>query len=151
MTRKVDILRTFWAVLPMGKPARIALLGLVYLVILGAMLGCNATMRAAKTVNMPARWNPAPVMVYAPAAGKLSASTTKTHQNTPESINCIVSNTQGLALNLRSCPGMDCSIITALLPGDKLAILATNGSWYKARAANLTGWVHSDYCEVKNE
>jgi uncharacterized protein YgiM (DUF1202 family) len=57
------------------------------------------------------------------------------------------------ALNLRSNPGVDDSNVLAWLhQGDAVTILddKARGEWLHIRTGNITGWIHSKYCERKN-
>lgn len=123
----------------------------VILVITGALFGCNAATRAMQGPKAPGGWNPLQVEVKAPGVLEIAATPTPALAMTPTPpAACVVSNTRGLALNLRTCAGMDCKILTGLMPGDQLIIAGIAGDWYQVNTpTGRVGWVHSDYCEVK--
>ena len=64
----------------------------------------------------------------------------------PESV-CIVFHTQGLSLNVRACPNLDCPIISGLLPGEviNLGTFTPGDSWYPLESG---GYIYSEFCEV---
>lgn len=123
----------------------------VILVITGALFGCNAATRAMQGPKAPGGWNPLQVEVKAPAPNPTQTpQQRKTNGPTPTPAACVVSNTRGLALNLRACAGMDCTIITGLMPGDQLIIAGIADDWYQVHTpTGRIGWVYSFYCEVK--
>ena len=51
------------------------------------------------------------------------------------------------SLNLRSCGGLNCSVIAWLSKGDALVIQEKDQDWIKVTTPDgQTGWVHSKYC-----
>lgn len=59
-----------------------------------------------------------------------------------------VYNTNGEGLNLRKSPSTSSAIVVTLKEGAKLTITAQNGSWYKVKCGNYTGYVASKYVKV---
>lgn len=64
-----------------------------------------------------------------------------------ESGACVVIDTGGVVLNVRSGPGMGYSVLYALLPGESVALGAINpgAAWYPLASG---GFLFSEYCEV---
>jgi len=54
------------------------------------------------------------------------------------------------SLNVRQGPGAQYGRIGSLSPNTRVQILEQNGEWYKIRAGNLEGYVHSDYVVLEN-
>lgn len=51
------------------------------------------------------------------------------------------------SLNLRSCGGLNCSVIAWLSKGEALVIQEKDHDWIKVTTPDgQTGWVHSKYC-----
>ncbi len=51
------------------------------------------------------------------------------------------------SLNLRSCAGLQCTVIAWLSKGDVLKVQEKDQEWIKVTTpAHQTGWVHSKYC-----
>lgn len=56
----------------------------------------------------------------------------------------------GSVVNVRSGPATDYEISGNLLQGTKVSVLESRGGWYRVSYSGLTGWVSSQYIEVKN-
>lgn len=50
-------------------------------------------------------------------------------------------------LNVRSCPGTNCQVLTVLAPHTKLKVIDRTGEWLKISHSGTTGWIHSKYIE----
>ncbi len=129
----------------MQRTKRISNIALILAVLMLVGIGCNAVTTGA---------------AYAPTTGVYNrnaaiVATDTPLQSTPQPtpvMLCVVTNTGGLALNLRSCPGLECPIMSAFMPGDHLTIQATAGTWYQVTTqAGVSGWSNVNYCEVINE
>jgi uncharacterized protein YgiM (DUF1202 family) len=70
----------------------------------------------------------------------------------PERETCHVkTNITSGALNLRSCAGTACSVITYLTEGETLTILE-RGAWLKVETVtSKQGYVNSKFCEMENK
>ncbi|NLC68904.1 MAG: SH3 domain-containing protein [Clostridiaceae bacterium] len=54
-------------------------------------------------------------------------------------------------LNVRRNPSTEAAIIGQLLKDTTVTINESSGNWYKITFKSLTGWVHGDYIELKQE
>ena len=128
----------------------------LYLVILALILGALAcTLQTTLPTPPPATRPPATV-----SPGEILATVTRVQISptllpvgnkmptlTPEPVCTVRTGIEAGAVNIRSCAGVDCAILTQATEGDRLTVLAP-GAWVKVQAGEVTGWVNSKFCEV---
>lgn len=69
---------------------------------------------------------------------------------TPGAAYCLVANTEGEVLNVRSAESLKAPILGGLVPGQRVTVLSAGDAWLFITTGDLTGYIYSKYCEVTN-
>jgi len=57
----------------------------------------------------------------------------------------------GKVVNFRKEPNLSSKVLLQLEKGTHVVVTGSEGDWYKAEYNDVTGWIHSDYIEVKEK
>ena len=87
------------------------------------------------------------------AASMTSENPANTPANTPtlQVTSIVTCSVNTLALNVRTGPGLSYSVFAWLYAGDSVTVFQEDYSpdWLPVKIGGLTGWIHSNYCEVQ--